>query len=82
MCCGALQRSEVINWFVKCNFSQRFEEFKVLHERASSDLENLHLLLLDNKAARAEETEQALRTCARLNGDVKLSLDATLTNGE
>lgn len=61
---------------------QRFEEFKKLYERATNDLENLHVLLLDNKAIRADETEQALRTCARLNGDVKVSLDATLTNGE
>lgn len=61
---------------------QRFEEFKRLHERATNDLENLHLLLLDNKSVRADQTEQALRTCARLNGDVKLSLDATLTNGK
>lgn len=53
----------------------------MLYERASNDLENLHLLLLDNRAVRADETEHALRTCARLNGDVKMSLDATLTNG-
>lgn len=61
---------------------QRFEEFQKLHERATNDLENLHLLLLDNKSIRADETEQALATCARLNGEVKASLDATLTNGK
>lgn len=61
---------------------QRFEEFKKLHDRATNDLENLHLLLLDNKSVRADETEKALRTCARLNGDVRVSLDATLTNGK
>lgn len=61
---------------------QRFEEFKKLHDRATNDLENLHLLLLDKKSIRADETEQALRTCAHLNGDVRTSLDATLTNGK
>lgn len=61
---------------------QRFEEFKKLQERATNDLENLHLLLMDYKAVHADETEEALRTCTRLNGDVRVSLEATLSNGK
>uniref|UniRef100_A0A1B0CIV5 Putative sec14 domain and spectrin repeat-containing protein 1 n=1 Tax=Lutzomyia longipalpis TaxID=7200 RepID=A0A1B0CIV5_LUTLO len=49
----------------------RVEEFKKAYDRTVNDLENLHIALLDSKSLRANETEQALKTCAALNGDAQ-----------
>ncbi|XP_059614887.1 SEC14 domain and spectrin repeat-containing protein 1-B [Phlebotomus argentipes] len=61
---------------------QRVEEFKKAYDRSVNDLENLHVTLLDSKSLRANETEQALKTCATLNGDAQRLVQAVIENGK
>uniref|UniRef100_A0A1B0D726 SESTD1-like spectrin repeats region domain-containing protein n=1 Tax=Phlebotomus papatasi TaxID=29031 RepID=A0A1B0D726_PHLPP len=60
----------------------RVEEFKKAYERTVNDLENLHITLLDSKSLRANETEQALKTCATLNGDAQRLVHTVIETGK
>jgi hypothetical protein len=61
---------------------QRFEEFKKSYEKAINDLENLHIVLLDNKSIRASEIETTLKTCTALNLDVQKFIQTVMDHGE
>lgn len=60
---------------------QRIEEFKRAYDKANNDLENLHVVLLDNKSIRANETEKAMKTCSSLNDDVQYTIRTIIENG-
>ncbi|XP_055626191.1 SEC14 domain and spectrin repeat-containing protein 1-B [Toxorhynchites rutilus septentrionalis] len=59
----------------------RLEEFRKSYDKAIADLENLHLLLLDNRAVRASESEAAFRSCRQLNQDVQKFLAIVMDSG-
>ncbi|XP_049539409.1 SEC14 domain and spectrin repeat-containing protein 1 isoform X4 [Anopheles darlingi] len=60
----------------------RIEEFRKSYEKAIGDLENLHLILLDNRSIRASESSSALKSCLRLNLDVQKFLSLVMDNGK
>ncbi|XP_049539407.1 SEC14 domain and spectrin repeat-containing protein 1-B isoform X2 [Anopheles darlingi] len=61
---------------------ERIEEFRKSYEKAIGDLENLHLILLDNRSIRASESSSALKSCLRLNLDVQKFLSLVMDNGK
>lgn len=61
---------------------QRIEEFRKSYDKAIGDLENLHLILLDNRTIRASESSAALKSCQRLNLDVQKFLSLVMDNGK
>uniref|UniRef100_A0A2M4AJY0 Putative titin n=1 Tax=Anopheles triannulatus TaxID=58253 RepID=A0A2M4AJY0_9DIPT len=61
---------------------ERIEEFRKSYDKAIGDLENLHLILLDNRTIRASESSAALKSCQRLNLDVQKFLSLVMDNGK
>lgn len=51
------------------------------NERVLNDLENLQVVLLEHKSARADETAQAIAYCAAVNADVKRTMLCTIEKG-
>lgn len=62
--------------------AQRIEEFKKCFDKAINDLENLHVLLLDNKSIRANETDKAMKHCTQMNDDVQKAIRTVIDNGK
>lgn len=67
--------------FFSCE-RQRIEEFKKCFDKAINDLENLHVVLLDNKSIRANETDQAMKYCTKMNDDVQKAIRSVIDNGK
>lgn len=61
---------------------QRIEEFRKSYDKAMGDLENLHLILLDNRTVRASESTAALKSCQQLYGDVQKFLSLVMDGGK
>uniref|UniRef100_A0A182QBH8 SESTD1-like spectrin repeats region domain-containing protein n=1 Tax=Anopheles farauti TaxID=69004 RepID=A0A182QBH8_9DIPT len=60
---------------------ERIEEFRKSYDKAMGDLENLHLILLDNRTVRASESSAALKSCQQLNVDVQKFLSLVMDGG-
>lgn len=60
---------------------KRIEDFLVANEQVLNDLENLHVVLLEHKSARADESAQAMTYCAAVNADVKRTMLCTIEKG-
>jgi hypothetical protein len=63
-------------------YFQRIEEFKKSYEKAINDLENLHIVLLDNKSIRASEIESTIKSCSIINLDVQNFIQNVMDNGK
>uniref|UniRef100_A0A1S4GVH5 SESTD1-like spectrin repeats region domain-containing protein n=1 Tax=Anopheles gambiae TaxID=7165 RepID=A0A1S4GVH5_ANOGA len=61
---------------------ERIEEFRKSYDKALGDLENLHLILLDNRTVRASESTAALKSCQQLYGDVQKFLSLVMDGGK
>uniref|UniRef100_A0A182NH74 SESTD1-like spectrin repeats region domain-containing protein n=1 Tax=Anopheles dirus TaxID=7168 RepID=A0A182NH74_9DIPT len=61
---------------------ERIEEFRKSYDKALGDLENLHLILLDNRTVRASESSAALKSCQQLNVDVQKFLSLVMDGGK
>uniref|UniRef100_A0A182JBL2 SESTD1-like spectrin repeats region domain-containing protein n=1 Tax=Anopheles atroparvus TaxID=41427 RepID=A0A182JBL2_ANOAO len=61
---------------------ERIEEFRKSYDKALGDLENLHLILLDNRTVRASESAAALQSCQQLNVDVQKFLSLVMDSGK
>ncbi|XP_053676354.1 SEC14 domain and spectrin repeat-containing protein 1-B [Anopheles nili] len=61
---------------------ERIEEFRKSYDKAMGDLENLHLILLDNRTVRASESKAALKSCQQLNADVQKFLSLVMDGGK
>ncbi|XP_058061286.1 SEC14 domain and spectrin repeat-containing protein 1-B [Anopheles bellator] len=61
---------------------ERIEEFRKSYDKAIGDLENLHLILLDNRTVRASESSAALKSCQQLNVDVQKFLSLVMDGGK
>lgn len=60
---------------------KRIEDFKKLNERILNDLENIHIILSDNKLIRNNETKQILSTYATMYDDVQRTICSTIKTG-
>lgn len=53
-----------------------------MNERVLNDLENLYVVLLDNKPIHANETKQTLSTYAALYDEVQRQISNAIRTGE